>query len=247
MAAHSFLDANNRFPHGIDGNHSWIVEILPFIEMGNYESNGTPITGVQTLNVNVGVCPSDPRGDSIRSQNVGQTALTWYVAMHTHDDPYWDSGIIISNCRLSKPELSITPEMVTDGLSTTVMFCERPPSPAREIGMWENDNASTVMRSSSTNAQICWPVPNDCLQYSTETTGAPCPTPAQFGPGNVATRCSTNAPWSSHTGGMNVALGDGSVRFLTYAAGNSLLQGSTTLSILDAMGTRSGGEVVILD
>ena len=46
----------------------------------------------------------------------------------------------------------------------------------------------------------------------------------------------TNIPFSSgHTGGANMLLGDGSVRFLTN---------STTLQTLQWMSTRAGGEVI---
>jgi prepilin-type processing-associated H-X9-DG protein len=43
---------------------------------------------------------------------------------------------------------------------------------------------------------------------------------------------------SHHSGGVNAVLGDGSVRFITD---------SISISTLQAMGTRTGGETLILD
>jgi prepilin-type N-terminal cleavage/methylation domain-containing protein/prepilin-type processing-associated H-X9-DG protein len=239
LAAHNYHDAVKRFPRGVDGSQS-----LPYIEMGNLN---VAINEHRALNLNVTVCPSDPRGDAIRSQNAVGTALTWYVALHTRDDPFWDSGLIVSNVRRATPPRAVTADGVPDGLSNTVMIAERPPSPAREVGMLHNDSASTNARSSATAARVCWIVPGNCRVYVTETGGAACPDVAVFGPGTTETRCSTNAPWSLHPGGMNAAFGDGSVRFLTHAAGTRGLPGSNTLSVLDALATRDGGEVFTLD
>jgi prepilin-type processing-associated H-X9-DG protein len=48
--------------------------------------------------------------------------------------------------------------------------------------------------------------------------------------------CHANHPWSFHSGGANMLLGDGSVRFVTYSASR----------ILPAMATIRGGEIVEL-
>jgi prepilin-type processing-associated H-X9-DG protein len=54
--------------------------------------------------------------------------------------------------------------------------------------------------------------------------------------GNVMPQCDQFHFWSLHTGGSNWAFADGSVRFMLYSADN----------VLQAMGTRDGGEVVDL-
>lgn len=64
------------------------------------------------------------------------------------------------------------------------------------------------------------------------------PAPCYFGAGplNVGNDCSFNQLWSNHTGGGNFAMGDGSVRFISYSAS----------ALLPALATRAGGEVAVL-
>jgi prepilin-type processing-associated H-X9-DG protein len=59
--------------------------------------------------------------------------------------------------------------------------------------------------------------------------------PAYFSPYSQANPCTSDGFNSAHSGGGNWLLGDGSVRFFTFAAG------TTTLS---QMATVDGGEVV---
>ena len=64
-----------------------------------------------------------------------------------------------------------------------------------------------------------------------------CPTgPYTYQQGNINNPCDQFHFWSMHSGGSNFLMADGSVRFLTYGAD----------SVLPAMSTRSGGEVVTL-
>jgi prepilin-type processing-associated H-X9-DG protein len=55
-------------------------------------------------------------------------------------------------------------------------------------------------------------------------------------PGQVSNHCDQTHFWSLHAGGSNFVMADGSVRFLSYAAD----------SVLPALATRNGGEVVSL-
>jgi len=57
---------------------------------------------------------------------------------------------------------------------------------------------------------------------------------AMFQPGKLDNICSVMHFWSLHPGGAHFLFADGSVRFLTYAAADTL----------PALATRAGGEVL---
>ena len=59
--------------------------------------------------------------------------------------------------------------------------------------------------------------------------------------GDYLDDCYFNGIWSHHGEGSYFAMGDGSVRRITYAAGNRPLGGET---IVEALSTRNGGESV---
>jgi prepilin-type processing-associated H-X9-DG protein len=56
-----------------------------------------------------------------------------------------------------------------------------------------------------------------------------------FGPASVTDPCAYNNAGSFHSGGANLAFGDGSVQFISYSISR------TTLMYLS---TRAGGEVI---
>jgi len=67
--------------------------------------------------------------------------------------------------------------------------------------------------------------------------GSPCgPGDYPFMPSNFNDPCGMFHFWSSHPGGANFALADGSVHFLSYSANN----------VMPALATRAGGEAVSL-
>jgi prepilin-type processing-associated H-X9-DG protein len=65
-----------------------------------------------------------------------------------------------------------------------------------------------------------------------------------YEPGTVADNCPFNAVWAPHSTGGNFCMGDGSVRVISFRAGNQVLGGPT---LLEALATRAGGEVVAVD
>jgi prepilin-type N-terminal cleavage/methylation domain-containing protein/prepilin-type processing-associated H-X9-DG protein len=144
---------------------------------------------------------------------------------------------------------------VTDGLSNTLMLGERPPSAALTTGIRDSGELS----NNSTESNTISPVSrtgafgvfqasgNDLLIYTlgTNASGASynCPTPSNFQPGYVWDNCAVNSFWSFHQGGGNFVMGDGSVRFITYAAATNTVSTGSTQTILQALATRAGGEV----
>jgi prepilin-type processing-associated H-X9-DG protein len=51
----------------------------------------------------------------------------------------------------------------------------------------------------------------------------PCPMPVYFSPGDLSNKCHGNHFWSFHSGGGNWLLCDGSVRFMSYTAGTTVI------------------------
>ena len=115
---------------------------------------------------------------------------------------------------------------ITDDTSTTVLVGERPPSPDLFWGWWTwsafdaslGVRDTFVVYSSSGGS-----TPKFCTSLL----------PENYRP-NANTYCDTHHFWSSHPGGGNWLFADGSVRFLPYLSN----------SILPALATRNGGEVV---
>ena len=191
-----------------------MVCLLPYIEQDNLYNSGNWYGSL----IKIYVCPSDPRGPSFfADQNFGWS-LTSYVAVAGLS--YGDGlGIITPN-----PNTVVS---ITDGTSNTLMVGERPPSTDAYWGWY----AETTQVDEASGAA------NNTGYYSTDNNNNPCPPPPYYfgGPSNVNNPCSFNQLWSPHTGGgANFAMGDGSVRFISYSAA----------SILPALATRAGGEVV---
>jgi prepilin-type processing-associated H-X9-DG protein len=175
-------------------------------------TNGKPVKVIQ--------CPVDPRASQIWTDGSDTAALTSYLGV-TGTNQFAYDGILHVNARVKLTD-------VTDGTSNTVMVGERPPSDDLYWGWWLAGSGD-------------WPIfsAGDCLLGVSETdpNNQPEYVPEFYRPGEV------NDPdqrhrwhfWSLHSGGANWLLADGSVRFISYAAGKN---------ILPAMATRAGGEVV---
>ncbi len=171
-------------------------------------------------------CPADPRtpGPTTRYQKPGGPfALTAYLGvMGQHATS--EDGVLYSDSKVRLTDIS-------DGTSSTLMAGERPPDPTEEmgwcyagVGQLSTGSLDMVLGVRETNQQTvlqaakCWPGPY------------------HFGPGRVENICDAFHFWSLHPGGANFLFADGSVRFLSYHAD----------SILPALATRAGGEVVTL-
>src|SRR5262249_22200164 len=124
---------------------------------------------------------------------------------------------------------------IADGTAHTLMVGERPPSKDLWYGWWFSgwgyDGSGTgdvVLGSTETGY---------CSSVWTYAGNTPyqCPT-SRIGlqPGSVFDDCDQMHFWSLHPGGANFALADGSVRFVSYTAN----------SVLPALRTRSGGEIM---
>src|SRR5262249_25673187 len=112
------------------------------------------------------------------------------------------------------------------GTSNTLMIGERPPSNDLYYGWWfagagydGSGTGDVVLGARETG----YAADLGCSSAYTE-----------FKAGKLNNDCDQAHFWSLHPGGANFALGDASVRFVTYSANPSL----------PALVTRSGGETV---
>ncbi len=233
---------------------TFITRILPQLEQDSLYSRidwnawawfqGEPGNYLNAIPLKVVQCPADPRasqiwtGDNstarfelIRSSQNGASehyaaALTSYLAVNGTNQLRYD-GILHVNGSVRMTDIK-------DGTSNTVMVGERPVPPDlfwgwwfAGIGEWPWFGAPDVILGVE-EIDANYPPQTEYTSHEF------------YRPGNL------NDPyyyhrwhhWSTHEGGGNWVLGDGSVRFITYAAGPT---------ILPALATRSGNEVISAD
>jgi prepilin-type N-terminal cleavage/methylation domain-containing protein/prepilin-type processing-associated H-X9-DG protein len=192
---------------------TWIRSILPNLEQ-QHPSWDTVLP--------ILACPSDPRAATLYNSFDGH-GYTCYLAVAGHEI-YDTTGIMFLHSRTRA-------EDVSDGTSNTLMVVERPPAimgAKQGWGWWESNDVGDV----SIGLKVTkWFPGTKCII-----------TPQFFGPGasNASdstfggdpTFCHANHPWSFHSGGANMLLGDGAVRFVSYSASR----------VLPALATMRGGE-----
>jgi prepilin-type processing-associated H-X9-DG protein/prepilin-type N-terminal cleavage/methylation domain-containing protein len=238
----------------------WIEQIKSYMEQENADGN----TVIPTLQ-----CPAHPQAGQ---KGPGGNGLTFYVALGTRNmnfqveptyvwswtiDGYYytytstDDAVIILPTQYdtswippiradtdkwtSDPGVRLS--QITDGTSYTAMIGERAPSPDLSVGAafsagWYDNSASVY----DLNGPFFYASGDGWF------TGNPCPFPPTFGPGAPNNYCSFNSVWSMHGGGANFLFADGHVTFLTYAVTRT--NPGSTVSILEALVTRAGGEVI---
>jgi prepilin-type N-terminal cleavage/methylation domain-containing protein/prepilin-type processing-associated H-X9-DG protein len=204
--------ANGTFPTG-EQFSTTLSMLLPFIEQQNlynfsYTANGTgggnmgdiyfygcnvPTNGGNQL-VKTYICPSDPSVPY--AQNVVWSGQTWgkgdacYAANLQVFGNTSASGYAYWNSQATYPA------SLPDGTSNTILFAEKyagcgPNTPSGNIWAWGWDTNCGPVFGSVIGAQTWQQTPNPWK-----------------------TNCNPTLASSPHTGGMNVSLGDGSVRFL---------------------------------
>jgi prepilin-type processing-associated H-X9-DG protein len=223
------------------------MRIAPFIEIDNLYKTAdlkawpwwqTLPSGETVMSVECKLfkCPSDIRAglkyvDPGNPNNVA--ALTSYLGVtgkNQFREAGGQDGILYVNS-------SVKITSITDGTSNTLLVGERPPSNNLVYG-WQWAGAGDLPHFGT----------SDVVLGVRERYLTPGADPDFFRPGEI------NDPddkhryhyWSLHPGGGNWLFADGSVRFITYSAGTAYIPGSTTVTILEALASRSGGETVPL-
>lgn len=234
LAVHNYHDRFQQMPAGVP----WMPQILDDIEQKNMP-NGR--------NLNVSVCPSDPRGAPVYggSGGFGSYGLSWYVAVDHMQ--YGDALGMIGTSTTTKIKMNDT----KDGTSNTMMVAERLPSVAGLYvdlfwGWWAYPTTyDTRTPGRITTGFMLYS--QSANNGSPTATSTPCPRPTVVMDGTLRSQCPFNAPSSFHSGGFQAVMGDGSVKFIRTSGANSFLPGSTTVTVVQALASRAGGEIVTLD
>ena len=157
LALHTYHDANDRFPPYYSAGlvstdprrytENWSFVLLPYIEQGNISNQTIPTRVVYDALVRPRVistynCPSNPLPTTLTS-GATVTALGSYLGVTGRQRSDWkaspagfsmDTGIMAVTDVTGKP-VKINFSAVTDGLSNTIAFAERPPDRGLAVGV----------------------------------------------------------------------------------------------------------------
>ncbi len=211
----------------------WMCNLLPFVEQDNLAKSLTPYATGFFANynrpINIFRCPSDPRGVD-EPPNGGN--MTNYLGVTGADTTPSAQIKGPTNGIFNVNSEGLTLVAILDGTSNTLMVGERPPAQDKFWGWWSVSDYDCLL---STRNLISFYGSNAC-----GLTGVgPCVFPGIFRPGSLNGACcgDSNHFWSHHTNGSNWAMGDASVRLMSYS--------SQPITI--PMATRAEGEVFTPD
>jgi prepilin-type processing-associated H-X9-DG protein len=259
-ALHNHHDVYGCFPSHVVNDfasgvmpYGWLYHILPYLgqdavyKQGRFDpaSLGDPTNALHDeaaaiwaktceTTISMYLCPTEARDyaggiahDGLHQGGVsGLCAMTSYLGVAGKSWEHSNGVFALSGISIIVLSGSVKITHITDGLSNTLMVGERPPSPDNSFGWWSGYYADSLLLA------IEGPFFGDSKGDSS---GTPCPDRSYFSPGDINNYCDANHFWSLHSGGGNWLLCDGSVRFMPYSAGTT---------VIPPMATISGGEVV---
>jgi prepilin-type processing-associated H-X9-DG protein len=254
LAMHNMHDATGALPEGNRSNprRVWVVLVWPYVEQGNMyvqfdqtqhfylppNTYTNTTNGIYAKTAPIYYCPSDRVGAIWQGDIYWRARGNYVVNWGNQKVPYQ------ANDALQNPALGIAPfgytdhinrnrprttklTDITDGTSNTLLMSEVIMAKADNDfdirgDMMNDDRPCTQFMTINTPNTTA----NDVTPWCVPAGNPPCTT---SGSGN-----SHKAARSKHTGGVNVLMGDGSVRFVR----NSIVPATWR-----AMGTMNGGEV----
>jgi hypothetical protein len=229
LALHAFHHKYNVLPQaysttgiGDRTRRNWAASLLPFVEQENLQNLGQ--ASYDRLAVSLFLCPSEVRGSDLASDS-GTAGFTSYLAVEGTDYQS-TNGVLYHDSKTSLADIK-------DGLSTTVMVGERPPSPDLFWGHWARGPFDSALGARNTVIVNTY---SSGARPSADASRCTSRLPGIFAPGQVGDYCDTHHFWSFHGGGGLWVFADASVRYLSYEAG----------PIIPRLATRAGGEPVDL-
>jgi prepilin-type N-terminal cleavage/methylation domain-containing protein/prepilin-type processing-associated H-X9-DG protein len=251
LALQNYHDTYNYLPPRSFTNpdRNWMLLVLPFMEgrnvydkydqtkAWNVAANQIPVNST----VKVYICPSAPGGPSRKADLPGNrtASVSDYAACHiVHNDAYNFNSVPKPPLRegiRSDKDIGLRFAEITDGTSNTIIVVEdagRPQYWLRRKKGPDNITFDPCGKADVANGKVkgsAWADPaGEFTLHSYANDGLSCPGPCVMNCSN------NNEAFSFHPGGINVAIADGSVRFLTE---------SITPAQYFALITREGGEV----
>jgi prepilin-type N-terminal cleavage/methylation domain-containing protein/prepilin-type processing-associated H-X9-DG protein len=243
LACHNYHDTNEGLPPGYlataaypgtSPGWGWGMFLLPFLEQDNLYrqiDQTQPVESQAAIrqSLRVCLCPTDP---GVRNAftivdatltPICQAAPSSYAATVGSDASEVDApdgnGVFYRNSRTRFAD-------ITDGLTNTVFIGDR--AFADSKGCWAGVPTNSITQPGATNPWQTTTGPGQCLVL-VHNNWINIKTDADGGLDDFS---------SKHVGGVNLLMGDGSVRFV-----KSITTDGQTRYAFWAMGTRAGGEV----
>jgi prepilin-type processing-associated H-X9-DG protein len=257
LAMHNYHDANKHFPPGNQGNprRVWVVVVWPYVEQGamyaqfdqtknfwqppNTYTNSTQ--GIYAQPAPLYYCPSDRPGGLWKGDPYYRSRGNYLINFgnmcypHNPNDPLQNPSLGLAPFGFTDNNSDNLPRKtritdITDGTSNTLLMSE--------VIMAANDTDYDIRGDFLNDDRPCTMFmtinpPNSGTDVSPYCNGKTYPNnpPCTNSPSTYAQQ----AARSKHTGGVNVLLGDGSVRFVSNSVDPNTWRG---------LGTMNGGEIL---
>jgi prepilin-type N-terminal cleavage/methylation domain-containing protein/prepilin-type processing-associated H-X9-DG protein len=239
LAVLHYHDSKKIFPKFGSEETGWMCGIMPYMEdEALHKATFQRVHGESALSVATPVpafqCPEHPnttgQSNSTLYADFGTKGMTCYlgVAGRRPAERYskaGDTGIL--GAWVNKNH-GVRMSMIGDGTSKTAIVGERPHGPdlTGDWGWWASrDNWDIIMWSTVNRIDI---PPSVISSYKG------CNYPAVYSEGRLENPCDQDHFWSLHVGGANWTFADGSVHFISYEVGPT---------IIDYISTRNEGEM----